>query len=105
MHPIVRLQDGGDKCATGAKTTIRMPKEETTIETWTVRCLPACRKAQELTHQLQCYQWDILGLAQVRWIGFGDTVTDERHEVWHCGQVRWTGLGDTVMDERHEVWY
>ena len=86
MHPIVRLQDGGDKCATGAKTTIRVPKEETTIETWTVRCQPACRKAQELSHQLQCYQWDILGLAKVRWTGFGETTTDEGHKIWNCGE-------------------
>ena len=41
-HPTVRLQGGGDKCATGAKTTIRLPKEGTTVETWKVRSLRAC---------------------------------------------------------------
>ena len=32
-HPTVRLQGGGDKCATGGKTTMRLPKAGTTIGT------------------------------------------------------------------------
>ena len=28
VHPTVRLQGGGDKCTTGAKTTIRLQKKE-----------------------------------------------------------------------------
>ena len=31
-HPTVGLQRGGNKCATGAKTVIRLPKEETNLE-------------------------------------------------------------------------
>ena len=41
-YPTARLKCGGDKCATGAKTTIRLPKEGTTVETWKVRSLRAC---------------------------------------------------------------
>ena len=26
------------------------------------------------------------GLAEVRWIGFGETTTDEGGEIWHCGE-------------------
>ena len=65
-QPTIRLQGGGDKCATGAKTTIRLPKEGTIIGTWKVRSLHACGKVQELTHELKLAQWDILGIAEVR---------------------------------------
>ena len=56
-----KFQGGTGKCATGAKTAIRPPKEGTTIGTWNVRSLHACRKVQELTHELKRYRWDILG--------------------------------------------
>ena len=44
---------GGDMCAIAAKAAIREPKEGTAIETWNVRSLHACRKVQELTHELK----------------------------------------------------
>ena len=52
-HPTVGLQRGGNKCDTGAKTNIRLPKEGTTIETWNSHSLHACRKVQELTLELK----------------------------------------------------
>ena len=30
--------------------------------------------------------WDILGFADVRWTGFGETTTDEGHKIWYCGE-------------------
>ena len=54
-HPTVRLQGGGDKCATGVKTTIRLPKEGTTKGTWNAYSLHACGKVQELAHELKRY--------------------------------------------------
>ena len=62
-YPTVRLQGGGDKCATEAKTTIRLPNEGTTIGTWNVSSLHARGNPQELTLELKWYRWDILGLA------------------------------------------
>ena len=44
------------------------------------------RKSTELTHELKRYQWDILGLTEVRWTEFGETVTDEGHKNWYCGE-------------------
>ena len=38
------------------------------------------RKSTELTHELKRYQWDILGLTEVRWTEFGETATDEGHK-------------------------
>ena len=66
MHRVtVRLQGGGDKCVTEAKTTIRLPKEWTTIGTWNVCSLHACQKVQELTKELKGCRWDILGLEKL----------------------------------------
>ena len=33
---------------------------------------------------LKRYRWDILGLAEVRSTGFGETITDKGHKVWYC---------------------
>ena len=85
-HPTVRLQGADNKCATGAKTTIRLPKKGTTIGTRNARSLHVCRKVQELTHELKRYRWNILGLAEVRWTGFGETTTDEGQKIWYCGE-------------------
>ena len=86
--PTASIQGGGDKCATGPTTTtssIRLPKENTVIGTWNVRTLYACGKIIELTHELSRYTWDILGLAEVRWTGIGETITDEGHKLWFSG--------------------
>ena len=50
------------------------------------RSLHARGKVQELTHDLKRYRWDILGLAEVRWTGFGETTTIEGHKIWYCGE-------------------
>ena len=41
---------------------------------------------QEITHELTLYQWKIIGLAEVRCTGFGETTTDEGHKIWYCGE-------------------
>ena len=87
IAPHCKTPGRSDKCASGAKTTITLPKEATAIGTWNARSLHACGKAQELTHQLKGYRWDILGLAEVRWTLFGQTTTDEGHKIWYCGEV------------------
>ena len=68
------------------KTTIRPPKEGTSIGTWNVRFLHARGKVQEVTHELKRYPWDILGVAEVRWTGFAETTTDEGQRIWNCGE-------------------
>ena len=54
--PHCKTACGGDKCAAVAKTTIRPPKEGTTIGTWNIHSLHASRKVEVLTHGLKCYQ-------------------------------------------------
>ena len=95
-HPTGGNQGGDDKYATGANPNpnpnpnkanpaIKLPKQGTTIGTWNVRTLHQRGKVKELTHELQRYKWDIIGLAEVRWTGFGETSTDEGHKIWFSG--------------------
>ncbi|XP_063609075.1 uncharacterized protein LOC134783216 [Penaeus indicus] len=82
-------QGGGDKCATGV-TQIR-GRENITIGTWNVRTLCATGRLQELTHEMARYQWNILGLCEMRWKSFGENMTDEGHKIYLSGR-----------DDRHE---
>lgn len=79
------LQGGSDKLATVAKT-YRLPKEAITIGTWNVRTLYQCGKVEELEHELKHYHWDIVGLGEVRWTGFGETTTGAGHKMWYIGE-------------------
>ena len=65
--------------------TIKLQNQVTTIGTWNVRTLHACGKINELTHELERYRWDILGLAETRWTGLGETSTEEGHKMWFSG--------------------
>lgn len=84
-HLTGKLQGGGDKSATGANLAFRLPSEGANIGTWNVRTLYQCGKVTELTHELKRYRWDIIGLAEVRWTGFGEVTTDEGHKIWYSG--------------------
>ncbi|MGL4418375.1 MAG: reverse transcriptase domain-containing protein [Plesiomonas shigelloides] len=85
-HPIEGLQGGGDKFVTGTKPSIKLPSQGVTIGTWNVRTLYQCGKVKELTHELNRYRWDVVGLAEVRWTGFGETTTDDGHKIWFSGK-------------------
>ena len=84
-RPIGSPQDGREKSATGVTETIKLQTQVTTIGTWNVRTLHACGKINELTHELERYRWDILGLAETRWTGLGETTTEEGHKMWFSG--------------------
>ena len=70
---------------TDGSVILALSKEGTTMGTWNVRTLHQCGKVNELTHELKRYQWDIIGLAEVRWTGFGEVTTDEGHKIWYSG--------------------
>ena len=55
-----KLQGGGEKLATEAKNTFKLPVNETTIGTWNVRTLHRCGKVEELEHELRRYQWQVI---------------------------------------------
>ena len=79
-------QGGSDKSATGTQPTFKISTQKVTIGTWNVRTLHACGKVKELEHELEHYQWDIIGLAEMRWTGFGEMTTEDGHKIWHSGE-------------------
>ena len=78
-------QDGGVKYATGASSKMRR-RHNITIGTWNTITLRAVGKLQELTHKMDRYRWNILGLCKVRWKNFGETTTEEGHNVLFSGK-------------------
>ncbi|XP_052224222.1 craniofacial development protein 2-like [Dreissena polymorpha] len=67
-HSTASLHSGCDKFATEANPSIKLATKGTTIGTWDVRTLNTCGKVHELTRELRRYRWDILGLAEIRWL-------------------------------------
>ena len=83
--PSAVLQEGVFKYATGASSKIR-GRDDITIGTWNTRTLRAAGKLQELTHEMDRYRWNILGLYEMRWKNFGETTTEEGHKVFFSGK-------------------
>ena len=75
-------QDGGVKCATGASSKIR--GRDITIGTWNTRTLRAAGKLQELTHVMDRYRWNILGLCEMRW---KENEMEEKLDGWNLVHV------------------
>ena len=69
--PFAVHQDGGVKYATGASPKIR-GRDNITIGTWNTRTLRAAGKPQELTHEMDRYRWNILGLCDGWWKNVGE---------------------------------
>ena len=72
--------DEGFKYATSVSSKIRV--RDITTGTWNIRRLTAVGKLQELTHEMDRYRWNILGLCEMRRKNFGETTTEEGHNVF-----------------------
>ena len=57
-----------------------------TIGTWNTRTLRAAGQLQELTHKMDRYRWNILGLCEMRWKNFSEPSTEEGHKVFFSGK-------------------
>ena len=79
-------QGGGDKYATGAPSNKIRARNNITIGTWNVRTLRPTGKLEELTHEMNRYHWNILGLCEVRWKNIGETSTLEGHKLYFSGK-------------------
>ena len=85
-HPIDSLQGGCDKWITGMTKTIKLQTQSTSIRTWNACALYG--RIQELTHKLKHYQWDTIGLSEVRWTASGETPTEDGHNIWFSGEEK-----------------
>ena len=84
--PAVAHQGGGDKYATDAPLTNIRARNNISIGTWNVRTLRPDGKMEELTHEIQRYKWNILGLCEVRWKNRGEITTLEGHKFYYSGK-------------------
>lgn len=80
-------QGGHAKYATGEQK-IKLAKDTFTTGTWNVRTLHADGKLNELEHEMDRYQWNVLGIAETRWLDSGESFTDEGHKIWWSGGER-----------------
>ena len=84
-RPQLKVQGWVEKSATRPMKSV---KEKLTIGTWNVRTLYATGKLDLLREEMKNYQWDILGLSEVRWTKSGEI---------NGAEMIWAG-----HEERHE---
>ena len=51
-----------------------------------MRTLRPAGKLEELTHEIDRYHWNKLGLCEMRWKNFGEMSSDDRHKVYFSGE-------------------
>uniref|UniRef100_H3A4I6 Reverse transcriptase domain-containing protein n=1 Tax=Latimeria chalumnae TaxID=7897 RepID=H3A4I6_LATCH len=71
------------------------------IGTWDVRTLCATGKLEQATHELTRYQWDIVGIAEARLAGMGETTTDEGHQLFYSGEHQKHEYGVALLVNRN----
>ena len=66
--PTFRDRDLGDKYATGVPKIKKIRgRENISVGTWNVRTLRPAGKLEQLTHAMGRYDWNIVGLCEMRW--------------------------------------
>ena len=85
FYNMITLNNSLIQPGNGASSKIR-GRDNITIGTWNTRTLRAAGKLQELTHEMDRYRWNILGLCEMKWKNFGETTTEEEHKVFFCGK-------------------
>ena len=84
--PPVVHQGGCDKCTTGGPYKTIRSRNNTIIATWNVRTLIQLGKLKDLTHEMENYNWHILGMCETRWKNSGEVQTDEGHKFYYSGE-------------------
>ena len=80
-------QDGRVKYDTGESSQQKIRgRNFISLATWNVRTLNQTGKCEELTHELENYRWDMVGLCEVRWKNFGEHQTEDGHVLYYSGE-------------------
>ena len=86
----LKHQDRNGKSATGVtrdnKDKISAWRNNIVVGTWNVRTLNTPGKVEELTHTLNRYKWNVLGLCEMKWKGMGETTTHEGDKIYFNGR-------------------
>ena len=69
LRPQLKVQGCVKRLAT---RPIKPVKDKLTIGTWNVRTIYAAGKLDLLREEMKNYEWDILGLSEVRWTKSGE---------------------------------
>ena len=86
--PSVGHQDGRVKYDTGEPSQQKIRgRNFISLATWNVRTLSQTGKLEELTHELEKYRWDMVGLCEARWKNFGEHLTEEGHVLYYSGEI------------------
>ena len=99
-------QDGSVKLTTGKFEleqlfyNIKLSNAITTIGTWNVRTLRRYGKINELTNELERYQWNIIGLSETRLTGYSEILTEAGHTLYYSGQSKhFEGVGFIIKKD------
>ena len=96
-------QDGGEKYATNGPKSLRA-RNNLSIGTWNVRSMRTAGKIEELTHEMKRYQWNILGLCEVRWKNFGEASSSIYFIYFHGHSPSWGYADLNSRGEKIEDW-
>lgn len=73
-------QRAHDTFTTGKTTTSKIRgRDNIAIGSWNIRTLRPVGKLKELTHEMERYNWHLLGLREHRWKNSGEEETEETH--------------------------
>ena len=61
-------------------------RNNTIIATLNVITVSQLGKLKELTHEMEYYNWHILGMCETRWKNSGEVQTDEGHKLYYSGE-------------------
>eukprot|EP00794_Sanderia_malayensis_P019556 gene19556-biopygen14519 len=82
------LREGSEKWATGEgkeRERRRLVHENIVIGIWNVRTLRQTGKMEVLVEEMNTLNWNVLGIAEMRWRGIGEGITSDGHKFWFCG--------------------
>ena len=84
---IYQTQSKYDKLMTLDKIKLRL---YTYIGTWNVRTLRIDGKLEELTHEMKIYNWNVIGLSELRKKCINEVQTTEDNTLYYiCNEVRY----------------
>ena len=83
--PSTLHQDGSVKHANGVSSKI-LGRDNITTGTRNTRKQRAAGKLQEVTHKMDRYRWNILGLCEMKWKNCGETTAEEGRKAFFSGK-------------------
>ena len=81
-------QGSNDKLATDCRPRQNLVKKFFTVGTWNIRTLFAQGKLEKLQIEMNNYDYNNRGLAEMRWTGVGQTRLENRDKIWWSGEPK-----------------